>query len=195
MGITIKDLGRRIAAIPSHTNSLPLEAESPVEHYGLGASEAWNLLQYFGRKAASSKAYERSLARHTTNLRNMTILALMESFERYLKETAATCVDVLVPYLVDDRVDCLGEVSAVRAVAHFEERTVGRAVAEATTWSRTDDIDGRFNKLLATVSAIENPKWSLLPAADKVKDPQYWRRASLGVLFQVRHTIAHNVGL
>ena len=195
MGIAIKDLGRRIAEIPSHTNDLPEEAASPFEHYQLGSREAWNLLQYFGRKVASTKAYAGPLTQHTTNLRNMTILALMESFERYLKEAAATCVDLLVPYLVDDRVDCLGEVSAARAVAHFEERTVGRAVAEATMWSRPEDIDGRFNKLLATLYVNEASKWSLLPTSDKVKDPDYWRRTSLGILFQLRHTIAHNVGL
>lgn len=187
----IKGLERLIGRIPQHSAPLPPESSSPILHYRLGANDAWNLLKYFERKTKHAGGYERPLELHTRNLRNMVLLALVEAFERYLKETAALCVDHLAPLTLDDRLGGFGKVDPARIAALFEERSTGRAVCESDTWSSTEDIAGRFNRLLNDLDA-PNVAYQLLP---KPKEPQHWRKLALDVLFQLRHTIAHNLGV
>jgi len=46
-GFRVKGLDRLLASIPQHSEPLPPEASSPIQHYRLGANDAWNLLKYF----------------------------------------------------------------------------------------------------------------------------------------------------
>ena len=74
-----------IARIPEHVGELPPEAASPIAHYERGASDAWNLLNYFGSTAQRAKGYKAPFERHVVRLRSLVLFALVESFERFGK--------------------------------------------------------------------------------------------------------------
>lgn len=161
------------------------------------ANGYWNLLRYFDRKTMEGVAASRE--RHVVRLRSMVVLGLVETFERFLKETAAVCVDQLAGRVLDDRFSVLS-VNAGAVAAHFEEKTLGKALCEADTWLSSRDINSRFGKLLA--DPFELPSFKLLPDpvhkwkdSEKKKDPDQWRRTSIDILWQLRHSIAHNAGV
>lgn len=184
------DFGKLIFQIPDHLGEMPPESARPIEHFQLDASGYWNLLRYFERKTADGYAGPRE--RHVLRLRSMVVLGIVETFERFLKETAAVCVDQLAGRIMDDRFAALS-VNARSIVAHFVEQTLGKALCEADTWLSSADINTRFGKLLA--DPFKGPSFKLLPDPDQGKDPDYWRRVSLDILWQLRHSITHNSGV
>jgi hypothetical protein len=185
------DFSKLISQIPAHLGDLPAESARPIEHFRLDANGYWNLLRYFDRKTIES--YPGPRERHVLRLRAMVVLGLVETFERFLKETAAVCVDQLAGRVLDDRFAALS-VNARVVAAHFEEKTLGRALCEADTWLNSGDINSRFGKLLA--DPFEQPSFRLLPdPAQKKSNPDQWRRTSIDILWQLRHSIAHNAGV
>jgi hypothetical protein len=186
------DFGKLIAQIPEHLGDLPSEAARPVDHYRFDAHGYWNLLRYFDRK--TEDAYAAPRERHVLRLRAMVMLGLVETFERFLKETAAACVDQLAGRVLDDRFAALST-NARSVVAHFEEGTLGKALCEAATWLNSDEINTRFTKLLADPFESSS-SFRLFPdPAPKKRDPDLWRRSSIDILWQLRHSIAHNAGV
>ncbi|MBK7539420.1 MAG: hypothetical protein IPI49_29485 [Myxococcales bacterium] len=147
-------------------------------------------MRYFERKTKTTDTYRLSYERHLAHLRSQVLLALVESFERFVKELGATCVNQIVPLVLDDRLSVLP--AQPRAVAaHFEGGDLGRAFAEGNTWLDCDEINRRFKHLLADPFE-ENGRFVFFPM--EKKNPDAWRRGTMDVLWQLRHSIVHNVG-
>lgn len=190
MGGPKLDFSKLISQIPEHLGDMPPESARPIEHFQLDASGYWNLLRYFDRKTADG--YSAPRERHVLRLRAMVVLGLVETFERFLKETAAVCVDQLAGRVLDDRFAALS-ISARAAAAHFEEKTLGKALCEADTWLNSGEINTRFGRLLS--DPFKSPSFKIFPDPDQKKDPEHWRRTSIDILWQLRHSIAHNSGV
>lgn len=184
------DFRRLISQIPEHLGEMPAESARPIEHYWFDATGYWNLLRYFERK--TTDGYPAPRERHVLRLRSMVVLGLVETFERFLKETAAICIDHLAGRVLDDRLTALS-VNARSVVAHFEEKTLGKALCEAEIWLNSGEINSRFGKLLS--DPFKSPSFKLLPEPDQRKDPDQWRRVAIDILWQLRHSIAHNSGV
>lgn len=182
------NLQQLIANIAQHGAALPPESSSPPEHYKRSANDAWNLLRYFQRTAQRTNIYAQPFERHAGRLRSLVLFTLIEAFERYLKEAAACCVDHVAPLVLDDRVKVFN-VDSRRVAANFTE-SLGKALCEGDTWLDCKDINDRFGKLLA--NPFSAPSFQLFVQASA---PDGWRRTTMETLFQLRHTIAHNVSV
>ena len=142
------DLGEKISGVLQHVEALPEAAESPLSHYKRSVAEAWNLRDYAHRKIKGTRFYKKVANAHLSALDRMILVHLIEAFERFLKETAAVCVDHLAEYVLDDRFDEFPIKGSLLA-AHFEARSLGKALCESSTWLDCDAINKRFRKLLA----------------------------------------------
>lgn len=181
------DLHHWISRIPEHLEDLPHESSSPIKHYKRGANDSWNLLRYVERTAGG---YAAPRQRHLSRLRSLVVLSLVETFERFVKELAAVCVKHVGPLVLDDRLSVL-RVRSQSVAAHFEENDLGKALTEGDTWLDCDKISERFRSLLAP--PFEKGNFSFFPS--QKTDPDYWRRETMGLLWQLRHSIVHNVGV
>lgn len=188
---TLPSLAQLVAAIPQHTDALPPESARPIEHYRRGANDAWNLWQYFARNVLRANIYQTAYERHATRLRSMVLLSIIESFERYLKEVAAVCVDHIAPLVLDDR-DRFKEFTLKPSgiAGHFADRSIGKALCEGLTWLDCDEIDKRFRRLLA--DPFDQGSFKLF---GQPTGPDGWRANTADTLFQLRHVITHNISV
>ncbi len=143
------------------------------------------MVLYFERNLAKIHVYQAPLDRHLRRLNSMVVLSFVEAFERFLKELAASIVDLVAPHTLDDRLGKFQVKGAILA-AHFEEKTLGRAVCESSTWLDCREINGRFRDLLARPFVEGN--YELFKAKSD-------RRTLVDVLWQLRHSIVHNAGV
>ena len=188
---TLPSLAQLVAAIPQHTDALPPESARPIEHYRRGANDAWNIWQYFSRNVQRANIYRTAYERHAVRLRSMLLLSVVESFERFIKEVAAVCVDHVAPLVLDDR-DRFKEFTLRPSgiAGHFVDRSLGKALCEGQTWLDCDEIDKRFRRLLADPFEQGNFKLFGQPNA-----PDGWRSNTADTLFQLRHVITHNISV
>lgn len=178
-----------IAKIPQHASDLPEASRSPLEHYRRGANDAWNLLLYFERNVEQAGAYPAVAEKHARRLSATLLVTIVESFERFAKELIALCVDHVAELVFDDRIQgAFGTISARAMAAHFAEKSLGRALVESSTWLHAKEIHDAFCVVL---SDEKGARWSpgLWP---QQTDPE---ARSLNTLFQVRHSIVHNVSV
>jgi hypothetical protein len=122
-------------------------------------------------------------------LHGMILVNLVETFERFLKEAAAACVDHLARYVLDDRFNAF-KVQGSALAAHFDTDTLGRSLCESATWLDCDEINDRFRRLLAP--PFESGTFLLFPKQPSAERDRY---DTLSLLWQLRHTIVHNVGV
>lgn len=188
-GFKIANLDQLLARIPQHSTPLLPSAERPIEHYQRGASDARSLLLYFERNVPRKKIHLEKFERHATTLRNMVLIGLVESFERYVKEVAALCVDHIAPLVLDDRLSVF-RMNMRGIAAQFNEGSLGKAICESATWLDTAEINDRFGKLLA--DPFGKATFQFFPQG---KSPEAWRKTTMDTLFQLRHTIVHNVSV
>jgi hypothetical protein len=181
-----------IAAVLAHTKPLPQEANSPLLHYRRKANDAHNLLAYVERNLSRVRTYQGPRDKHLRLLSRMTLLGVVEAFERFLKETAALCIDHVAPHVADDRFADF-KVHGDRLAAHFGEGSVGMALAESDTWLDCESINRRFQRVLADPFR-KDTKFFLVPSEHQERG-EGWRHTTLEVVFQVRHTIVHNAGV
>lgn len=194
MGTNDSALLGDIAAIVQHTTQLPPEATAPISHYLRTASDSWNLLAYIERHLAKNKTYDGPRERHQHRLHRMVLLSLVEAFERFIKETAALCIDHVGPLVLDDRLKDF-KLTGDTLAAHFAEKNLGKSLCESDTWLSCKDIDERFRRILADPFSKDlTPKWFLFPTEHQAKG-EGWRRDALDVVWQLRHTIVHNAGV
>lgn len=85
-----------------------------------------------------------------------------------------------------------GNINARAVAAHFEEATLGRALTEAGTWLDSETINNRFRRLLADPFE-DGGNFYFFPNVKK--DPDFWRRGTMDILWQLRRSITHNVGV
>ena len=187
----IANLEQRIADIALQTSAMPPESASPIEHYARASNDAWNLLLYMDRNVRRANVYAAVAERHLSRLRGMVLLNLVEAFERFLKEVAATCVDHVVSLVLDntDRLAPL-RVQPASLAAHFNSRSLGRALCEGDTWLDCDKNNERFRRLLA--DPFTKGGFELFPKATSADKT---RIVTVEILFQLRHCLAHNLGM
>src|SRR5436189_5288692 len=127
------DLAQKIREMIAHVDPLPPEAGAPLTHYERSILDIWNLLSYFESNLSRLPLRPAALRAHMARLHGMILVNLVETFERYLKEVAAACVDNLAQYVLDDRFNAF-RVQGSALAAHFGTETLGRSLCESATW-------------------------------------------------------------
>ena len=183
------DLHQKIREILAHVDPLPAEAGAPLTHYNRSGTDLWNLLLYVERAFGQLPLQPAAVHRHMGRLHGMILVNLVETFERYLKEAAATCVDQLARFVLDDRFNAF-KVQGSALAAHFDADTLGRSLCESATWLDCDEVNDRFRRLLAL--PFESGVFLLFPKQPKVEREHY---DTLSLIWQLRHTIVHTVGV
>ena len=186
------DLNHMVREVPRHSVPLHPEANRPIRHFEESANAGSSLLKYLEDHIAPSDVYRAVYDRHFGHLRRMILAELLESFERFLKELASVCIDYLAPYATDDRFDVFTPKRTT--IAAVENATsIGRALCESETWLNNATINTRFASLL---SDLGGGNWeALFPQAKHHPEAERARAASLAILWQIRHNLAHNVGV
>lgn len=123
----------------------------------------------------------------------MILAELIESFERFLKELASLCVDFLATYTTDDRFDEFLPRRGDTIAAFVNAASIGKALCESDTWINNSTISTRFASLLKDLSG--DPWESLFPQGRQKPQGEKDRAATLAILWQIRHNLAHNVGV
>jgi hypothetical protein len=183
------DLHQKVREIFAHVNPLPAEAGAPLSHYNRSSTDLWSLLSYVERNFGQLPLRPAAVRRHMGRLHGMILVNLVETFERYLKEVAAACVDALARYVLDDRFNAF-KVQGSALAAHFDADTLGRSLCESATWLDCDEVNDRFRRLLAP--PFESGNFLLFPKQPPADRERY---DTLCIIWQLRHTIVHNVGV
>ncbi len=187
------DLHQMVRQLLQHTLPLLPEAGCPIDHFEASASIGFAVIKYFADHIDEHAVYPAVYGRHMGHLRRMVLAELIESFERFLKELASVCADCLAPYTLDDRFDEFAPRRAEQIAAFVTAGSVGKALCESDTWINNDSINKRFKTLLKTPFGAD---WELLfPEATQQPVAERDRARSLAILWQVRHNLAHNVGV
>jgi hypothetical protein len=186
------DFMQSIKEILHHVAQPPPEAATPLAHYQRSSDDLWNLREYVGVNLAKRRHSKPVLNEHMQRLHGMVLVHFIESFERFLKETAAVCVDALGEFVLDDRFNAF-RVQGSALAAHFGTDTLGKSLCESIIWLDCDEINARFRKLLA--DPFEDGDFLLFPKATQQPAAERGRYEVLNILWQLRHTIVHNVGV
>jgi hypothetical protein len=187
------NLDRMVRQILAHTTPLPPEAAAPLTHYTRTGRDIRNLLRYIEDNFRGLTLDAATLNRHMTRLYAMAMSNLIETFERYLKEVAAACVDFLAQYVLDDRFNVF-RIQGAALAAHFGTDTLGRSLCESATWLDCDEINERFRRLLADPFQKDG-KFYLFPRQGQEPAAERHRFETLSIIWQLRHTGIHNVGV
>ncbi len=181
-----------IKKIPRGAKTLALSdmANKPLLHYLRATSDLWNLQQYVNNKISSTTSYRKSAENHLRQLYTMILLGLVSAFERFLKETAANCIDYVAPYVTDDRLKDFTAKGHTLA-AHFKDSSLGKALTELDTWIDCRSVNDKFRQILAHHHDKGGANFQVFPtdAANKATNE------TMSVVFQLRHTVAHNMGV
>ena len=186
------NLHQKVREILGHSLPLPPEASSPIRHFERTANATMSMLKYVDDHLDAAGFYGTVKERHIANLRRMALASLVESFERFLKELAILCIDSLADFVNDDRFD---EFSAKggQIAFHLSAGSVGKALCESDTWLTNRTTNERFRKLLKRPFG---DNWeNLFPEENQPSPGERDHARTLSILWQVRHTISHNVGV
>lgn len=187
------DLNQKVREVFRHTLPLHPEADRPFRHFERSANTGLQLLKYIDDHIDQSDVYAAVYDRHIGHLRRMALAELIESFERFLKDFAALCVDYLAPYTTDDRFDELVPKRSDKIAAFVNAPSIGKALCESDTWINNSTINTRFASLLKDPAAAD---WEyLFPQPNQQPAGEQKRAATLAILWQIRHNLAHNVGV
>ncbi len=186
------DLARKIKDIPQHVQPLPDEAKAPILHYGRTGTDIWACLGYVERAFDVGNRYQAVVDRHLGRLYGMALVNLVEAFERFLKESAAECVNCLANSVVDDRFNVF-KIQGSALPSHFAAGTLGKLLCEAGTWLDCKEINDRFRQLLA--EPFQPGDFYLFPQRGQQPEVERWRYEAMSIVWQIRHTAVHNVGV
>lgn len=186
------DLHKVVREILEHTLPLPPEASSPIKPFDRTASAVLSTLRYF-IDSPSDNFCPGVMEKHASNFRRMALVSLVEALERFLKELAALCIDSLVPHVHDDRFDDFSAKGG-QIVFHLSAGSVGKALCESDTWLTNKSINERFKRLLKLPFG-DNWRSNLFPEENQSPPSERERARTLAILWQMRHTISHNVGV
>jgi hypothetical protein len=182
-----------VRSVLQHTAPMLPGADSPIRHFEASTNVGELLLDYIGSHIDQARVYRAVYDRRLGDLRRMVLAEVLESFERFLKEVATVCSDHLAPYTLDDRFDEFAPKRTEQIAAFVTSSSIGRALCESDTWLTNKTINDRFRSLLKTPFG---PDWEyLFPGPGQGTAPQRERAATLAILWQIRHNLAHNVGV
>lgn len=187
------DLHQKVREVLQHTSPLLPQADRPLEHFERSVNEGLRLLSYIDDHIDSQDVQKAVYERHRGHLRRMVLAELIESFERFLKELASLCIDSLAPYTTDDRFDDFVPKRSDKIAAFVNAPSIGKALCESDTWINNGSINTRFASLLKVPSGAA---WEFLfPQSHQRPEGERARAATLAILWQIRHNLAHNVGV
>jgi hypothetical protein len=181
------DLGRKLKDILKHVQDLPVEASSPLAHSKRTGTDIWNTLQYVELPSTRLTCTRGRPRRHLGRINAMVLVNLIEAFERFLKELASACVDHLANFVLDDRFNAFS-IQGSGLASHFGTATLGRSLCESGTWLDCEEINRRFRRLLADPFQEGGASFNLFPKQESTF-------TVLGLVWQLRHTVVHNVGI
>src|SRR5207249_4993708 len=96
-------------------------------------------------------------------------------------------------YTLDDRFDEFAPKRAEQIAAFVTAGSIGKALCESGTWIDNEAINKRFKALLKTPFGTD---WEFLfPEANQPPNAERDRAKTLAILWQMRHNLAHNVGV
>ncbi len=186
------DLTRKIKDIVQHSQAMPDEAYAPILHFRRTTADIWASLAYIERAVSQRNRYEAVVEKHLGRIYSMILVNLVETFERFLKELAGECIDETAEYIVDDRFDVFAIKGSVLA-SHFDTGgSLGRSLCEAATWLDCEETNRRFRKLLSEPFQQGGSFFELFP---KQPTDDLRRFETLNLIWQIRHTAVHNVGV
>lgn len=188
------DLARKIKDIVHHADPLPAESTAPILHYKRTVSDIWVSLAYIERAVGEGERYHAVVDRHLGRLYGMALVNLVETFERFLKEVAAECVDCLADFVVDDRFNVFA-IQGSALASHFGTGTLGKSLCESSTWLDCEEINRRFRKLLSDPFQSGGPSFDLFPKQNQQPESEKWRFDPMNLIWQIRHSAVHNVGV
>ncbi len=171
---------------------LPPDHLSPISHFHLTTTEITLALRYVQSKTDRSSSKPSVANRHLSRLRQMALVGLIENLERFFKELAGVCIDAIAPLTADDRLDTF-RVSGSSIAGHYGADTLGRALCESGIWLDCKTINERFRDILQDVAtpATLQP-FQVLPLQPHHEKLRY---DTLQLLWQLRHSVVHNVGV
>jgi hypothetical protein len=187
------NLHQRVRDILAHGAALPAAARCPILHFDLTTSDVWNALKYFERNIQESPSQSNAASQHLGRLRQMALVSLIETLERLLKELAAECIDVLAPITADDRFDVF-RMKGSAIAGHYGTDTLGRALCEADTWLDCKIVNDRFRELLSDPFSLP-PVLAPFQLFRQQPPDERERFDTLQLVWQLRHTAVHNVGV
>ncbi len=187
------DLTRKIKDIVHHVVPLPDVSRTPVLHYVETGAAVWASLAYIEKAFARGNRYPAVVGQHLGRVYGMALVNLIENFERLLKELAAECVDHLANFIADDRFNAF-TIQGSGLASHFATGTLGKSLCESATWLDCKQINDRFRKLLADPYDAGGPFY-LFPGPNQLPVTDRWRYESMSIVWQLRHTAVHNVGV
>jgi hypothetical protein len=169
----------------THVQELPPEAATPYSHFTHSILDIWEMYEAIEEKRRILHTSASVTRQYLFRLRSMLLIALVESFEPYLKEVAAACIDLIAPFVL--------RVQGSAFASHYGSDSLGKALCESSTWLDTASINNRFRRLLP--DPFEEGRFVLIPTGrrDAVIDRE--RHDALELVWQLRHTIVHNVGI
>jgi hypothetical protein len=188
------DLARKIKDILRHVRPLPDEAKAPILHYRRTSADISSSLAYIERAFGEGNRYQTVADRHLGRLYGMALVNLVETFERSLKEVAAECVDCLAAFVVDDRFNVF-TIQGSALASHFGTGTLGKSLCESSTWLECEEINKRFRKLLSDPFQTGGQSFDLFPKQNQQPEAERWRFEPMNLIWQIRHTAVHNVGV
>jgi hypothetical protein len=180
------DLPAKIAEILDHVGDMPPEAEAPISHYVLSSIAAVNMRRYMMQKLEETAHYPAVRDKHFVTLNNMVLVNLIQAFERFIKDLAAVCVDHLFDRTIDGRFD-EPQVRGSSLAAHFAGSSPGKALCESGTWLDCRGINDRFKDYLRHPTNAQSVFHVFTPNSDTFR--------VMSLIWQLRHTIVHNVGV
>jgi hypothetical protein len=182
-----------VRQILQHTATLHPEADRPIRHFERSANAAVSMLEYIDGHIDSADVYMAVYNRYLGHLRRMVLAEVIESFERFLKELAAVCIDFLAPFTTDDRLEDFIPKRSDKIAAFLNATSTGRALCESDTWINNTSINSRFASLLKDPAGAD---WEFLfPQTNQNPVAERPRAATLAILWQIRHNLAHNIGV
>lgn len=186
------DLVRKIKDILRHTVPLAGVSDTPILHYRQTVNGLWDSLGYVERAFRPGNRRPEVVASHLGRLYGMSVIALVEAFERFLKEIAAACIDHLARHVADDRFDAF-TIKGGGLAAHFGSGSPGRSLCESSTWLSCREVNDRFRAVLA--DPFVPGTFYLFPGPNQKPEAERWRYEPLSLVWQLRHTVVHNVGM
>lgn len=187
------DLVRKIKDILKHVEPLPDESRAPILHYRRTGADIWSSLAYIERSVDQGERYRRVVDRHLGRLYGMALVNLIETFERFLKEIAATCVDCVADFVVDDRLNEFKHIQGSNLASHFRTATLGKSLCESSIWLDCKEINDRFGKLLSDPFQIGGQTFQLF--SKQTSPGKMAPFHVMNLIWQIRNTSVHNVGV
>src|SRR4051794_6485277 len=137
-----------VREILQHSSPLLPQTDRPIQHFERSVNGGMLLLKYIDDHVDPDDVYGVVYDRHLGHLRRMVLAETIESFERFLKELAAVCIDFLAPFTADDRFDDLVPRRGEKVAAFINAPSLGKALCESDTWLNNATISSRFSSLL-----------------------------------------------